>query len=396
MKDVVIACLAAAGIYHLLGFAPIAKNEQVRVYVGTYTGGDSEGIYLLDLDLNDGELTSRGLVAKTDNPSFLAAHPDGNLLYAVNEVGQIDGKDSGGVSAFKIDPESGKLLLLNQQLSLGGAPCYLIVDRSGKHVLVANYGGGSVASLPIGKDGRLGMATSFIQHSGSSLNPDRQEGPHAHSINVDPANRFALAADLGLDEVIVYRFDPETGTLSENEPAHATVAAGAGPRHLAFSPDGRFAYVVNEMHLTVTAFSYNAEQGSLTEVQSISTLPDSATATADPASAHPAGYSTAEIQVHPTGRFLYVSNRGHNTIAVFAVDRETGKLTSIGYEPTQGRNPRNFAIDPTGQYLLAANQNSNTVVVFRIDQESGTLVATGMEASVPRPVCLKFFSTTTS
>lgn len=365
-------------------FGMAVRIGHVRVYVGTYTDGDSEGIYLLDLDLKTGVLTARGIVAKTVNPSFLAVHPSGNLLYAVNEVSKLDGNESGGVSAFKINPKNGKLSLLNQQLSRGGGPCYLIVDKAGKHVLVANYGGGSVASLPIDADGGLGEASSFVQHGGSSIDPRRQEGPHAHSINLDADNRYALVADLGLDKVLVYRFDPTRGTLTPNDPPHAIVKEGAGPRHLAFHPDGRFAYVVNEMHLTVTAFVYDAEGGELTELQTVSTLPDKLKDSPQP------GYSTAEIQVHPSGRFLYASNRGHDTIAVFTIDQESGKLTPAEHEPTRGRSPRSFAIDPTCGFLVGANQLTNSIVVFRIDQESGTLTPTGESVSVPSPVCLRF------
>jgi len=393
MKYLVMALMAIAGLSTLLGVdtdTDSETEEHVRMYVGTYTGGESEGIYVLDLNLKTGALTVPRLAARTDNPSFLAVHPRGDLLYAVNEVGELHGARSGGVSAFKIDKKTGSLTLLNQQLSLGGAPCYLTVDKAGSSVLVANYTGGSVAVLPIETDGNLGEASSFVQHTGSSVNRERQQGPHAHSINLDAGNKFALAADLGLDKVLVYRFDPGAGTLTANDPPYASLAAGAGPRHLVFHPDGRFAYVVNELDLTVTAFAYDADAGELTEVQTISTLPDSVTARPNPSAGYPAGYSTAEIQVHPSGRFLYASNRGHDTIAVFTIDQETGELTSVENEPTQGRTPRNFGIDPTGRYLLAANQNSDSIVVFSIDQDSGELTPTGETAVVPTPVCVKF------
>jgi 6-phosphogluconolactonase len=254
------------------------------------------------------------------------------------------------------------------------------VDKEGKNVLVANYGGGSVAALPIQADGRLREASSFIQHKGSSVNPKRQEGPHAHSINLDTANRFACAADLGLDQVLVYQFDATKGTLTPHTPPFAAVAPGAGPRHFAFHPSGRYAYVINEMNSTVTAFTYDAQQGTLKELHTLSTLP--------------AGFkgnnSTAEVQVHPSGKFLYGSNRGHDSIAIFTIDQDTGRLTAAGHELTQGRTPRNFGIDPTGSYLLAANQATDTIVVFRIDPQTGNLKATGQTVSMPTPVCVKF------
>lgn len=376
-----LVMMFALGLYLLfVASAATASGETVRTYIGTYTRGDSQGIYLLDLDLKTGKLTSQGLAAESVNPSFLALHPSGKYLFAVNEVGQLDGEKSGGVSAFRIEAKSGKLKLLNQQLSLGGAPCYLVVDNAGKNVLVANYTGGSVACLPINENGELGKATSFIQHEGSSVDPRRQKGPHAHSINLDAANRYAFAADLGLDKVLIYRFDSAGGKLTTNDPAFAKVKGGAGPRHFDFHPSGRFAYVINEMHLTVTAFSYDAQSGKLTELQTISTIPGGVQN----------GFSTAEVQVHPSGKFLYGSNRGHDSIAVFSIDQKTGKLTSVEHEPTGGRTPRNFGIDPTGQFLLAANQSTNDVVVFRIDQQTGVLSPTGNKVAVPSPVCVKF------
>lgn len=375
-----VMVLTIAAFLLLTAFATLASGETIRVYIGTYTRGDSQGIYLLDLDLKTSKLTKRSLVAETENPSFIALHPSGNFLYAVNEVGQIDGEKSGGVSAFRIDAKSGKLQLLNQQLSLGGAPCHLVVDKAGKNVLVANYSGGSVACLPIDKTGRLAKASSFIQHKGSSVDPRRQKGPHAHSINLDAANRFAFAADLGLDKVLIYRFNPDRGKLTANDPPFVKVKSGAGPRHFDFHPNGKFAYVINEMDLTVTAFRYDAQTGELTTLQTISTLPGKVQK----------GFSTAEVQVHPSGKFLYGSNRGHDSIAVFAIDQKTGKLGVVEHESTGGRTPRNFGIDPSGQFLLAANQTTNDVVVFQIDQQTGALSPTGTKADVPSPVCVKF------
>jgi len=358
---------------------PASGRDNLRVYVGTYTRGRSEGVYLLDLDPKTGALTSHGLVARAENPSFLTLHPDGGHLYAANEVSRLLGRRSGGVSAFRIDRKTGSLRFLNRQPTRGGAPCYIAVDSAGSNVLVADYGGGSVAVFPIRENGKLRKASAFVQHTGSGPNPSRQEGPHAHSIRVDPTNRFALAADLGLDKVIVYRYDPRTGALAANDPPHADVSPGAGPRHMAFHPNGEFVYLVNELDLTVTVFKYDGERGALSIIQTISTLPGDVED----------GYSGADIHVHPSGKFLYASNRGHDTIAVFAIDSDSGRLTAAGHEPTRGRTPRNFAIDPTGRFLIAANQNSDSVVVFCIDQESGALTPTEYTASVPSPVCLR-------
>jgi 6-phosphogluconolactonase len=319
------------------------------------------------------------LAGEAVNPSFLALHPSRRYLYAVDEVDDFQGKKTGGVSAFSI-AEDGTLKRLNQQPSKGGGPCHLVVDRQGKNVLVANYGGGSVACLPIQEGGKLGAATGFVQHKGKSVNKDRQEGPHAHSINLDAGNRFAAAADLGLDEVLVYRFDADKGTLTPNEPPAAKVKPGSGPRHFAFHPDGKHAYVINEMVCTVTAFDYDADKGVLSEIQTISTLPGK----------FEEGYSTAEVQVHPSGKYLYGSNRGHNSIAVFRIDRKSGKLTRVENQSTKGKTPRNFGIDPTGNYLLAANQDSDNIVVFHIDPETGRLEAMGTEVQLPRPVCVRF------
>lgn len=359
------------------------RADKMTVYVGTYTQGGSKGIYRMDLDLATGALSEPALAAEVANPSFLAIHPSRKYLYAVGEVGDFAGKKSGAVSAFSIDAKSGNLALLNQQPSQGGGPCHLVVDKEGKNVLVANYGGGSVAAVPIQADGKLAAPTGFRQHAGSSVNPARQKEPHAHSINLDAANRFAFAADLGLDQVLVYKFNPSQGTLAPHDPPSASVAPGSGPRHFAFHPGGRFAYVINEITLTVTAFSYDPAAGKLTEVQTLSTLPEGTQGR---------GLSTAEVQVHPSGKFLYGSNRGHDTIAVFSIDEKTGKLTPVEHESTQGKTPRNFGIDPTGRYLLAANQGSDTVVVFKIDPGTGKLDPAGHTAKVARPVCVKFLA----
>jgi 6-phosphogluconolactonase len=352
-----------------------------RVYFGTYTdGGKSEGIYACELNAAVGTFTEPRLVAKTVNPSFLAIHPTKKYLYAVSEISEVEGERTGAVAAFAIDAPTGDLKLLNKQSSHGAGPCHLVVDPTGSAVLVANYGGGSVASLPIQDDGSLGPAASTIQHTGQSVNPQRQEAPHAHSINLDPAGRFALAADLGLDQVLVYTFDAETAQLAAHDPPFAAVSRGAGPRHLAFHPTGQYAYVINELANTVTAFAFDADLGTLTTIQTISTLPSDF---------GDASY-TAEVQVHPSGKFLYGSNRGHDSLAIFTIDEFSGKLTEVGHQKTGGQTPRNFGIDPTGGYVLAANQASDTVVPFQVDQETGELKQIADPLAVPAPVCVKF------
>jgi len=355
--------------------------HEAFVYIGTYTRGDSEGIYVYRMDLDAGTLESVGVQSGVENPTFLAIHPNGRNLYSVAEVGEFAEMDSGGVSAFSIDPKTGLLTQLNQQPSMGKGPCHISVDRSGKHVLVANYGGGSVTVLPIREGGALGEPTCSVQHEGSSVNPKRQQKPFAHSINPGPTGRFVFAADLGTDKIFVYELSQIEGTLTPNEVPWASVAPGSGPRHFSFRPDGKFAYVINEMACTVTAFSYDADRGVLTEVQTVPTLPEGVELERK---------STAEVLLSPSGKFLYGSNRGHDSIVVFGVDEEKGTLTYVEHESTQGQTPRNFGIDPTGRFLLAANQDSDTVVVFRIDPATGALEPTGKVLAVPNPVCVRF------
>ena len=357
-----------------------AVAKTYLLYVGTYTKGESKGIYAYEYDSAPGQLKSIGLAAETKNPSFLAADPSGKLLYAVNEVGDYQGASSGGVTAFTIDHASGKLSQLNEVASRGADPCYISFDKTSKFALVANYTGGNISVFPVQKDGRIGDASAFVQHSGKGTNPQRQEGPHAHWIEVTPDNRFAIAADLGLDELLVYRFDATKGSLSPNDPPFAKVEAGAGVRHLSFAPNGRFAYSVNEINSTVTAFSYDAKAGVLHPLQSLSTLPTDFSGE----------NTTAEIHVHPNGRFLYASNRGRDSIAIFSIDAETGRLTSLGDVLTKGKEPRNFEIDPSGTRLFAANQNSDNIVVFDIDQKTGALTPSGKVVEVPSPVSLRF------
>lgn len=355
----------------------------VDVYVGTYTDGtESQGIYRLALDPETGQLEAKGLAADgVKNPSFLAFRPDGRFLYAVAEVSSFQDEKTGAVVAFAVEKPSGKLRKLNEQSSGGAGPCHLAVDRPGKHVLVANYTGGSVALLPIGDAGKLEEPSAISQHGGNSVNKRRQEGPHAHAVELDAANKIAVAADLGLDKLVLYRFDPEKHALRPHDPPYVEIAPGSGPRHFAFHPDGRHAYTNNEISSTVTAFAYDPDRGTLETLQTVPTLP---------ADFDGSRNSTAEIAVHPSGRFLYVSNRGHDSIAAYTIDPETGRLTPAGHTPTGGKNPRNFALDPTGRFLLAANQDSDSVVAFRIDEQTGQPEPTGSTASVPKPVCLVF------
>lgn len=350
------------------------------VYFGTYTRGESKGIYRARLDLNTGALADLQLAAELVNPSFLALHPKLPRLYACGEVGQFAGGKGGAVSALAIDEATGRLTLLNQQSSGGAGPCHVAVDREGRNVLVANYGGGSVAALPLDDEGRVKEASTVVQHSGSSVNPTRQKGPHAHSVNLSPDGRFAFVADLGLDKLMIYRFDAAVGRLSANDPPSAAMAPGAGPRHFAMHPSGRFAFVINELNSTITSLAYDAASGGFRIIDSVSTLP----------AEFNGRNTTAEVVVHPSGRFVYGSNRGHDSIAVFALDESTGRLTPRGQTPCGGRTPRNFAIEPSGRFLLAANQDSDNVVVFRIDSESGALKAAGVELKVPTPVCVRF------
>jgi 6-phosphogluconolactonase len=362
-----------------LGGAQPSSKDSYLIYIGTYTERSSEGIYAYRFNADTGQATSLGLAAKTTNPSFLVIDPKKKFLYAVNEISNYEGQKSGGVSAFAIDPGTAKLAFLHEVSSEGPGPCHISFDRTGQYVLVANYDGGSLAAYPVLDDGRLGKPSATVQHSGHGADPERQAKPHAHWIGLSPDNRFALAVDLGLDKVLVYRFDQEKGALTPNDPAFATVDPGAGPRHFALDPGGKFGYVINEMGSTITAFSYDARAGALQKVQTISTLPEAFKGKND----------TAEIVVHPNGKFLYGSNRGHDSIAVFAIDRANGTLKLIDDVSTQGKTPRNFEIDPSGAYLFAADQDSDKVVVFRIDAETGHLRATGEVLQVSSPVCVR-------
>jgi 6-phosphogluconolactonase len=365
-----------------LASAPFAraarKSAKYFVYVGTYTGPQGKGIYSYRYDSSSGDLEPMGLAAEVINPSWVTIHPNRKNLYAVTELGN-NGKENGAVTAFAIDRQTGALTKLNTVSSVGGGPCHLVVDKTGSTLLVANYGAGSVAAIPVAADGHLGEPPVLIQHKGSSVDPRRQGGPHAHGVFLSADNRFLFVPDLGLDEVMQYRLDPAKSSISPNDPPFAKVPPGSGPRHFAFHPKGRYAYTVNEMKSSVTAFSYDPARGALTEMQTISTLPKDFTGVDN----------SAEIEVDAKGRFLYASNRGHDSIAVFAIAKN-GRLAPVEIVPTQGKAPRSFRIDPTGTYLFAANQDTGSIVQFRIDPKTGRLTATGKKVELFKPVCIQF------
>jgi len=374
-----LTLLLIALVSSVLTTAGGPAQQKYLVYVGTYTDHGSKGIYAFRFDSSTGKLTSLGLAAEAAEPSFLTVDSRGRFLYAANETLNYNGQPTGAVSAFAIPPKTGKLALLNQVSSRDEGPAHITLDRTGKYAFVSNYTLGSVAVFPVLKDGRLGEATSFVQHKGSSVNPQRQKGPHAHAVALSPDNRFAVVADLGLDQLLVYPFDAAKGTLGA-KPQIVRASPGAGPRHLVFSADGQFLYVINELQSTVVAYSYNVVTGTLLQLQTISTL----------AKGFSGNSTAAEIEISPSGKFLFASNRGDDSIAVFAIDLHTGTLTQVETDRTGGKTPRNFAIDPTGSWLLAANQDSDQIVVFRIDGKTGHLVRTGEVPQVPSPTCLKF------
>jgi 6-phosphogluconolactonase len=362
-----------------------AANGNLRVddslvYLGTNTGGKSKGIYVYRFSGTTGKLTPLGLAAASDNPGFLAVDLTHRRLYAVNEIGNFEGRDTGSLSAYSIDPKSGRLHLLNRVDSGGSGPTHLAIDQTERWILAAHYGAGSVALFPIREDGSLGKAVAVLPHTGHSVDPGRQKEPHAHSVYFSPDNRFAVSADLGTDQIYLYRFDAAQGTLTPNQPPYVAVTPGSGPRHFAFNPDGGFAYVIQEMASTITAFAYDAAAGNLQAIQTVSTLP-----------ADFKGSSTgAEIFLHPNGHFLYGSNRGEDSIAVFAVDAEKGTLTPVQDISTEGKTPRSFALSPSGRYLIAANQQSDSLVVFKVDPATGRMTPTGQKEDGPTPTCVLF------
>ena len=364
----------------LSGCAAPKPPETVRVYFGTSAKQEQRGIYMATLDMQTGCLSDAIRVSKAERPGFIAIHPDGKHLYATGAGADFEGRSPGAVSAFQIMEPSGMLADINTQPSGGTGPCHVSIDPSGKNLLVANYRGASCSVLPIQSDGSLAPPSSTRQHSGSSIDPARQTSAFVHSINTSPDGCFAIVADLGIDKLVVYRFDADAGILEPNDPPFTATEPGGGPRHLAFHPSGNFAYANLEMGNRVSAFTYDAQRGILAEIQTLDTLPEG----------FAGENTTAEIATSADGRFLYVSNRGHDSIAIFGIDAKTGRLTALGHESVHGQIPRNFRIDPTGTYLLAANQKTGNVAVFRIDRETGQLEFTGSEIEVPSPICVRF------
>ena len=357
-----------------------ADASPCLIYIGTFTNAVSKGIYGWRMDGANGALTSLGLVAETPNPTYLAVSPDKKYLYAVNATATFEGKPTGSVSAFAINPATGQLTLLNQKSSGGPGPCHLTLDRTGRNVLVANYAGGSIENLAVQPDGHLGEPTFFFQDTGKGVNPDRQEGPHAHCMALDPANHFAFACDLGVDKVFTYRFDATAGKLSPGQPAYTSVKPGAGPRHFIFNADARQAYLITEMGSTIVHFSYDSANGVLNERQTVSLLPADFSGT----------NKAAEISLDRSGKFLYGSNRGHDSIAVFAVDAADGSLTFVQRVSSQGKTPRDFTIDPSGKMLFCANQDSDNIIIFNVDPATGKLTPSGRVLACPTPVCVSF------
>ena len=372
-KLIVLVVVLAATWVSAADFKPL-------VYVGTYTDKGSKGIYAYRFDPVTGASDAIGLVAETSNPSFLAVDPNHKFLYAVNEIDSFNGSHSGAISVFAVDRATGRLNFLQQVSSLGADPAHVSLDKTGKYLLVANYTSGNIAVFPIEKDGRLGPRSAFVQHAGSSVNKDRQAGPHAHAIEASNDNQFVLTADLGLDKLLVYRFNPKTGSLAPNDPAFAKLTAGSGPRHFTIAPSGKFVYLVNEMASTITAFAFPPATGKLQEQQTISTL------SAD----FKGENTTAEIEVDAQGKFLYASNRGDDSIAVFGIDPGNGKLSFVERVLTGGKTPRHFTLDPTGKWLFAANQDSNSITIFSVGSKNGHLTASSHALQVATPVCVVF------
>ncbi|MCX7867928.1 MAG: lactonase family protein [Limisphaera sp.] len=372
--------LFCLGLACLTQFPSPSAAQDWWVYFGTYTGSGSRGIYVSRLDPIRGRLTPPQLAAEVPHPSFLAVHPKEMFLYSVSELGDGKGR-AGRVVAYATDRRTGKLRQLNEQSSGGDGPCHLALEPRGRSVFVANYSSGSVAVLPLDREGRVGVAKTVIAHTGSGAHPQRQRGPHAHQAIPSPDGAHVLVCDLGIDQVRVYRWQARTGELAPHDPSFMALPAGSGPRHLAFHPNGRWAYVLNELNSTLTVCRWNRRGGTLEALATVSTLPEGFDA---------ANNTTAEVAVHPSGRFVYASNRGHDSLAMFAVDEQSEGVRLLGHVPTEGRTPRHFAIDPSGRWCLVENQDSDQVAVFRVEAGSGRLVFTGHVIRVPRPVCAVF------
>jgi 6-phosphogluconolactonase len=373
----------AAALLGTMSVLLAVRADEALVLFGSHRSGSGIGFSVARFNTVTGTLTRPEFVEEAEAPSFFVVHPDGKHIYACNSIDTWQGRPEGSISAYAVDAKTGKLTQLNRKPSGGAEPCYVSLDRTGRYVLEANYNGGNVSVFRIEPDGSLGERTAFDQETGSSVNPDRQNRSYAHCIVVDPGNRFALACNLGADKVFVYRFNASDGALTPNDPPAVALKPGSGPRHITFHPNGKFAFVINELASTITAFRWDPEKGTLTELQTISTLP-----------ADFKGFNTcAEIQVHPNGKFLYGTNRGHNSLAAFAIDIDTGRLTFIECASTRGKMPRNFTFDPGGKWILLSNHDSDNAVVFRVDDRTGRPDLTGQPVEVPNPFCLRFLAT---
>jgi len=369
-------------------------NNEIRVYIGTYTEdirfgtgqileGKGEGIYLYQLEKDTAALKLRNKITGIKNPSFLTFSHNFRYLYAVNELKLYENRPTGTVSAFSIE-SNGDLTFLNKRETNGTDPCHVSIDKNDKFIQISNFMSGSICVFPILNDGSLGESTQFIQNKGSSINPTRQAGPHAHSFTFDHNNKYGFVPDLGIDKLMIYRYDQNSGKLNPGDPPWIATYPGAGPRHFTFHPLGRYAYLINELNSTITAFTYNNESGAIKEIETVNTLPKGFS-----------GESTcADIHISPSGLFLYSSNRGHDSIVIYKIDQKSGKLNYLGHEPSQGKTPRNFAIDPTGDFLLVANQDSDNIAIFHIDKLTGKLQFTGNITQVPTPVCIRMYIST--
>lgn len=377
MTKKLLPCLLPIVVSAMFGNSVRSTNaDEPLVFISAFAAGDDGAIHAYQLETKTGRLKLVHRTTDVEHPFFMAVSPDREFLYSIHAE-KFGGEDHEQVAAYEIEGRTGRLKLLDHQSALGSGSCYLDVDATGKTVLVANYFTGSVASLPVMEDGSLGEASSFIQHAGSSVDPKRQDGPHAHCIVISPDNRFAYAADLGIDQVLGYRLDAATAKLSPNQQPFVKTPPGAGPRHLTFHPNGKHVYVINELKNSVTLFDYVAASGMLIKRQTISTLPDDFDGTS----------YCADVKVTPNGKFLYGTNRGHDSIAAYSVG-DDGRLTLIGMEPSLGNGPQNLAITPCGELLICANMPENNVVVFRIDPETGGLKSVGEPVSMPKPTCI--------
>lgn len=363
--------LLLIGLLQLISMATMGQNADLYLFIGTYTSKTSEGIYVYKFNTKMGDFAPASIAKGIKNPSFLAFSPDKKYLYSVAEM------SGGAVSSFSVDKQSGNLTMLNTQSAGGNGPCHVAVDKTGKWVIVGNYGGGSLSILPVEADGSLGKATQTIQHEGKSVNTARQEKPHVHSINIAPNNKDVFVPDLGTDKIMTYTLDTKSGQLLPGNPPFTSTTPGAGPRHFTFHPNGKFAYVIQELDATITGFHY--KPGKLESFQTVSTIP--------------ADYTgqkwCADIHISPDGQFLYGSNRAHESLVIFSINQKTGELTYVGHQNVLGKTPRNFMIDPTGKWLLVANQDSDNVVIFSRDMKTGKLTPTGKEIKVSMPVCLR-------